>query len=108
MPKTSKAQSQASNKYAAKSYDRLYPFVPKGHKAEIQVAADAVGESLNDFIVTATDERMKRLAGGNDTITITVSPTQKDFIEQAAESLNESVDEYLVNAANEHIRRISK
>lgn len=61
MPKTSKAQSQASNKYAAKAYDRLYPFVPKGRKAEIQTAADAVGESLNDFICKAIDERMERM-----------------------------------------------
>lgn len=61
MPKTSKAQSQASNKYAAKSYDRLYPFVPKGRKAEIQSAADAVGETLNEFIVKAIDERMERI-----------------------------------------------
>ncbi|MDU6347590.1 MAG: hypothetical protein E6593_12635 [Clostridium sp.] len=61
MSKTSKAQSQASNKYAAKAYDRLYPFVPKGRKAEIQAAADALGESLNDFIVKAIDERVERL-----------------------------------------------
>ena len=57
----STAQSRASNKYAAKAYDRLYPFVPKGRKAEIQAAADALGESINDFIVKAIDERMERI-----------------------------------------------
>ena len=56
-----KAKTRAQNKYVAKAYDRLYPFVPKGRKAEIQAAADAQGESLNDFIVTASDERMERL-----------------------------------------------
>lgn len=61
MSKTSKAQSKASNKYAAKAYERLYPFVQKGRKAEIQAAADTQGESLNDFIVKAIDERMERL-----------------------------------------------
>jgi uncharacterized protein (DUF1778 family) len=106
MPKASKAAVEAHAKYNAKSYDRFYPFAPKGHKAEVQAAADSVGESLNDFIMTATDERMKRLVGGKDTITITVSPMEREFIEQAAESLNENVDEYMVNAANEHIRRI--
>lgn len=59
----SKAQTRASNKYHEKTYDRLYPFVPKGRKAEIQAAADVVGESLNDFICKAIDERMKRLEG---------------------------------------------
>lgn len=92
----------------AKSYDRFYPFAPKGHKAEVQAAADSIGESLNDFIMTATDERMKRIAAGEDALTITVSPMEREFIEQAAESLNESVDEYMIHAANEHIRRISK
>lgn len=57
----SKSHIKAVIKYNAEKYDRLYPFVPKGHKAEIQAAADTAGESLNDFIVTAIDERMARL-----------------------------------------------
>ncbi len=56
-----KTSNQSKAKYNAKAYDRLYPFVPKGRKAEIQAAADAVGESLNDFICKAIDERMERL-----------------------------------------------
>lgn len=61
MKKASKAAINAHAKYNAKSYDRLYPFVPKGKKAEIQAAADQQGETLNEFIVKAIDERMKRL-----------------------------------------------
>ena len=58
-----KKQAEWSRTYNAKAYDRLYPFVPKGRKAEIQAAADAAGESLNDFICKAIDERMERLEG---------------------------------------------
>lgn len=47
--------------FNAQKYDRLYPYVPKGRKAEIQAAADAVGETLNEFIVKAIDERMERM-----------------------------------------------
>lgn len=61
MPKASKAKIDANRRYSEKKYDRLYPFVPKGHKAEIQAVADARGESLNDFIVTAIDERMEQI-----------------------------------------------
>lgn len=61
MDKTSRAKIAANNRYTAKAYDRLYPFVPKGKKAEIQAAADKQGETLNEFIVKAIDERMKRL-----------------------------------------------
>lgn len=55
------AKTKAQNKYVAKAYDRLYPFVPKGRKAEIQAAADAAGETLNEFIVKAIEERMERM-----------------------------------------------
>lgn len=56
-----KTSSESKAKYNAKAYDRLYPFVPKGRKAEIQAAADAAGESLNDFICKSIDERMERM-----------------------------------------------
>jgi hypothetical protein len=56
-----KKQSEWSRAYTAKAYDRLYPFVPKGYKAEIQEAAEMLGETLNEFIVKAIDERMKQI-----------------------------------------------
>ena len=61
MPKVSKAAMEAHARYNAKAYDRLYPFVPKGRKAEIQAAAETLGETLNEFIVRAIDERMKKV-----------------------------------------------
>ena len=56
-----KKQAEWSRTYNEKNYDRLYPFVPKGKKAEIQAAADKQGETLNEFIVKAIEERMNRL-----------------------------------------------
>lgn len=56
-----KKQTEWSRAYNEKSYDRLYPFVPKGRKAEIQAAAEEQGETLNEFIVKAIEERMLRL-----------------------------------------------
>lgn len=61
MAKSSKARIAANNRYSAKAYDRLYPFVPKGRKAEIQAIAEEAGETLNEFIVKAIDERIYRL-----------------------------------------------
>lgn len=61
MPKNSKARIDANRRYAEKAYDRLYPFVPKGRKAEIQAAAETLGETLNEFIVRAIDERIERM-----------------------------------------------
>lgn len=56
-----KTSNASKAKYNAKAYDRLYPFVPKGRKAEIQAAADVAGETLNEFIVKAIEERMEKL-----------------------------------------------
>lgn len=53
-------------KFNEEKYDRLYPYVSKGRKAEIQAAAEAEGESLNDFIVKAIDERMERIQRKRD------------------------------------------
>ncbi len=61
MARDMQKQSQWSRAYNEKAYERLYPFVPKGRKAEIQFAAKAQGETLNEFIVKAIDERMERL-----------------------------------------------
>lgn len=62
-----KKQTEWSRAYNEKTYDRLYPFVPKGRKAEIQAVAETQGETLNEFIVKAIEERMKRLQGESGT-----------------------------------------
>lgn len=54
------AATRAKNNFNSKAYDRLYPFVKAGNKAKIEKAARAAGQSLNDYVVTAVYERMKR------------------------------------------------
>lgn len=50
--------TRAKNKFNAKAYDRLYPFVQKGKKATYIQAAEAGGyASLNDFIETVLDKK---------------------------------------------------
>ena len=45
---------------------RMTGFIHLSRKAEIQAAASARGETLNEFIVRAIDERMERLSGGKE------------------------------------------
>ncbi|MEB3103102.1 transcriptional regulator [Ferviditalea candida] len=52
--------TRAKNKYQAKNYDRVQFLVPKGRKDVYKAAAAAVGESLNEYIVKAIEERMER------------------------------------------------
>ena len=56
-----KNRTQYKNDWQREHRDTKLLTLPKGRKAEIQAAAKAQGESLNDFIVTAIDERMERL-----------------------------------------------
>lgn len=57
---TSKANQRAVHKYVKNNYDRLDVTVPKGKKDIIKAAADAAGESVNAYINTAIDRRMKQ------------------------------------------------
>lgn len=55
-----KAQTRASNKYAAKAYDRIALQVKKGRRDELRMHAEQRGESLNGFINRAIEETMQR------------------------------------------------
>lgn len=54
------AATKAKNNFNSKAYDRLYPFVKAGEKVKIERAAEKAGQSLNDYVVTAVYQRMKR------------------------------------------------
>jgi hypothetical protein len=55
---SSKAQQRATNKYIAKTYDRLNIVIPKGQKATVQTHADQAGESVNGYVNKAVLDRM--------------------------------------------------
>ena len=54
-----KTSSAVKGRYNAKTYDEIKIRVPKGQK-EVQVHAEAHGESTNGFINRAISETMER------------------------------------------------
>ena len=76
------ARTRANNKFNHKTYERLYPFVPIGHKAEIEAAAKATDESLNTFIIKAIDERICNLQGRKVN-----SPYKSEEVQEAIKKL---------------------
>lgn len=61
MPRTKSGefnQIAYQNEYNKMNYDRIEIKVPKGKKAVIKEAAQAAGQSVNEFINQAIDERM--------------------------------------------------
>lgn len=58
MAPVSKAQQKAVHKYVREKYDRIGLTVPKGQKATIEAAANAAGESVNQYTQKAILARM--------------------------------------------------
>lgn len=58
--KISKAQQKAVNKYVKNNYDRINVTFPKGQKDVIRQVAETSGESLNNYIRKAVNQRMER------------------------------------------------
>lgn len=61
MPRTKSGefnQIAYQNEYNKLNYDRIEIKVPKGKKVVIKEAATAAGQSVNEFINQAIDERM--------------------------------------------------
>ena len=55
----SEAQKKASVKYLEK-LDEVRIRMPKGRKDDIKAAAVAAGESMNQYIINAVEQRMER------------------------------------------------
>lgn len=63
MPRTKTGefnQIAYQNEFNKRNYDRIEIKVPKGGKAVIKAAATAAGQSVNEFIAKAIDERMEK------------------------------------------------
>ena len=58
MAKNSAAKIAANNRYTAAHYDRLNICIPAGQRITLQAAAQAAGESVNEYVQKAVLARM--------------------------------------------------
>ena len=58
--KYTEAQKKSAKKWDAANLDRVSIALPKGKKDDIKAAAAAAGESMNQYIIAAVDQRMQR------------------------------------------------
>lgn len=56
----SKAQQRAVSKYMKENYDVYQIRMPKGKKDEVKEAASAASESMNQYIITAIEQRIEK------------------------------------------------
>lgn len=58
--KYTEARKENNKKWDAANLDRVSIAIPKGRRDVIKAAAAAAGESMNQYIITAVDDRMER------------------------------------------------
>lgn len=54
------AQKKSAKKWDAANLDRVSVAMPKGKKEDIKAAATAAGESMNQYIINAVNQRIER------------------------------------------------
>ena len=54
------ARKEGNRKWDAANLDRVSIALQKGKKDDIKAAAAAVGESMNQYIINAVEQRMER------------------------------------------------
>lgn len=62
--RTSEAQKRASKKYLSEKVEDIRFRVPRGKKAYYKETATANGQSLNQFIIDAIEEKISRMELG--------------------------------------------
>ena len=58
--KYTEAQKKSAKKWDAANLDLVSVAMPKGKKDDIKEAASTAGESMNQYIINAVDQRMER------------------------------------------------
>lgn len=56
-----KSSTKAKEKYNTANYDRLTIRSKKGKKEDYEKAAEKTGMSLNEFVISAVEEKMSRI-----------------------------------------------
>lgn len=105
----SKAQQRAVNKYMAANYDRVNLTMPKGRKIEIQVYAEAHGESVNSFINRAILETMseshQKAAGTHGDAGGILTLTALEKAREGALKSQETVSAFIERAVSMQLER---
>jgi len=110
----SKAQQKAVSKYMKENYDVFQIRMPKGRKDNVKGVAAATGESLNQYIISAINQRMERDSGrdaptGPQEAPVmppeagTVSPS--DTLKTAQEAAGEALPVFVARAVETQAER---
>jgi len=97
----SKAQQRAVNKYVRENYDLYQVKMPKGKKDDIKAAAATAGESMNQYIINAVEQRMNpsEAAGGEHGARAVSLPSDTlKAAQEAAQAAGETLPVFVARA----------
>lgn len=110
----SKAQQKAVNKYVKANYDLYQIKMPKGKKDDIKAVAAAAGESMNQYIINAIDQRtmsgdagspQEAAHGTSEAGGILLHPDTLKTAQEAAQKAGETVSRFVERAVETQARR---
>ena len=104
----SEAQKKSAQKWDAANLDRVSIAMPKGMKDMVKAAAAVAGESMNQYIIGATEQRINGLqqpAGAPQGMGVILTPETLKTAQEAAQKAGETVSVFVARAVDVQAKR---
>nr|DAF53656.1 MAG TPA: MNT REPRESSOR MUTANT WITH C-TERMINAL REGULATION [Siphoviridae sp. ctMRT7] len=104
----SEAQKKSAQKWDAANLDRVSIAMPKGMKDMVKAAAAVAGESMNQYIIGATEQRINGLqqpAGAPQGMGAILTPAALKTAQEAAQRAGETVPAFVSRAVDIQAKR---
>lgn len=104
----SESRKKANQKWDAANLDRVSIAMPKGMKDTVKAAAAVAGESMNQYIIGATEQRINGLqqpAGAPQGDGAILTPAALKTAQEAAQRAGETVPAFVSRAVDIQAKR---
>lgn len=104
----SEAQKKSAQKWDAANLDRVSIAMPKGMKDTLKAAAGIAGESMNQYIISAVEQRINgphETAGAPQDVGAILTPETLKTAQDAAQKAGETVSVFVARAVDVQAKR---
>lgn len=106
----SESRKKANLKWDAANLDRVSIAMPKGMKDTVKAAAAAAGESMNQYIIGATEQRIsgkspQNTAESRGSSSAILTPDALKIAQEAAQRAGEGIPEFVSRAVTNQNQR---
>lgn len=104
----SESRKKANQKWDAANLDRVSIAMPKGMKDTVKAAATVAGESMNQYIIGATEQRIngqQQPAGASQGMGAILTPAALKMAQEAAQRAGETIPAFVSRAVETQAQR---